>query len=90
MRELCRLLGWEEDLDALMAAGRAEFDQSRASSKAGGDSAAAAAAAVGGSSTEAVLRATAEAAVAAEAPEPAGEAAVAEAKPEAVAVQAAL
>lgn len=91
VRQLCQQLGWEDELDALIAAGRAQFEQARADSAAadGGEAAAAAAAAAAAcSSTEAVLRATAEAAAgdAAAAPEPAGEAA-AEARPETVAAK---
>ncbi|PRW20829.1 NAD-dependent deacetylase sirtuin-2 [Chlorella sorokiniana] len=86
VRQLCQLLGWEEDLDALMAAGQAQFEQARAGGAAGAVEDAAVAAA-GSSSTEAVLRATAEAAAgAAQAAEPAGEAA-AEVKAETVAAK---
>ena len=69
VRQLCQLLGWEADLDALVAAGRAQFEAAHPA--AAGEAAEAAA----GGGADAVLKATAEAA--AEAPEPAGEAAAA-------------
>lgn len=62
VRQLCQLLGWEAELDALLAAGRAQFEDARPGEAAGGGGA------------DAVLKATAEAAVAAAAAEPAGEA----------------
>lgn len=73
MRQLCQLLGWEEDLEALMAAGRAQFEQSQAGGSEGVEDAVPG----GDGSTEVVLRATAEAAAAAEAAVPAAKAAAA-------------
>ena len=73
VRQLCQLLGREEDLEALMAAGRAQFEQSRTGGSEGVEDAVPG----GGGSTEAVMRATAEAAAAAEAAVPAAKAAAA-------------